>query len=162
MSDHSDHNHDHHHNHSSENHTIPVSRLRLSTSATVHCLLGCGLGEVVGIIIGTAFALSNVNTIIFAVLLGFVFGFALGLIPLMRVKFSFKRAMRQVLIAEGLSIAVMETAEVLIEVYVPGVMAAGLGSPIFWGGMILALIAGFIAAFPVNYYLVGKGVRHIH
>jgi hypothetical protein len=128
----------------------------------MHCLLGCGLGEVVGIIIGTALAFSTVNTIILAVILGFVFGFILGLIPLLRAKFSFKRAMKQVFVAEGLSIAVMETAEVLVEVYVPGVMAAGLSSPIFWGGMILALIAGFTAAFPVNYYLVGKGVQHIH
>ncbi len=56
----------------------------------------------------------------------------------------------------------METAEVLVEVYVPGVMTAGLGSLIFWSGMLLALTVGFIAAFPVNYYLVGKGIRHVH
>ena len=56
----------------------------------------------------------------------------------------------------------METAEVLVEVYSPGVMQAGLSSPIFWGGMLLALTAGFIAAWPVNYLLVGKGIRHIH
>ena len=66
------------------------------------------------------------------------------------------------LIAEGLSIAVMETAEVLIQVYTPGVMEAGLSSWIFWGGMLLALTAGFIAAFPINYVLVGKGIRHVH
>jgi hypothetical protein len=160
MSNHSDHNH--HHNHTVENHKIPVSRLRLSTSATVHCLLGCGLGEVVGMIIGTALLLSTVNTIILAVSLGFVFGLALGILPLIRAKFSFKRALKQIFVAEVLSIAVMETAEVLVQIYVPGVMESGLTSPIFWGGMILALIAGFTAAFPVNYYLVGKGVRHIH
>ncbi len=56
----------------------------------------------------------------------------------------------------------METAEVLVEVYTPGVMRAGLSSPIFWGGMLLALTAGFVAAWPVNYWLVGKGIRHIH
>ena len=155
MTDHSAHKH---HNHSKKN----ISRLKLSTSATLHCLLGCGIGEVVGIIIGTALALSNINTIVLAVALGFVFGFALGIIPLLKANYSFKKAMRQVLIAEGLSIAVMETAEVLVEVYVPGVMVAGLGSLVFWIGMVLALIAGFVAAFPVNYYLVGKGIRHIH
>ncbi len=113
-------------------------------------------------IIGTALALSNVSTIILAVLLGFVFGFALGLRPLLRAGFNFPRAMRQVLVAEGLSIAVMETAEVLIQVYTPGVMDAGLGSGVFWLGMGLALIAGYLAAFPVNFVLVGKGIRHVH
>ena len=73
-----------------------------------------------------------------------------------------KDAIRQVLIAEGLSIAVMETAEVLVEVYTPGVMEAGLTSGLFWGGMSLALLAGFIAAFPINYVLVGRGIRHVH
>ena len=138
------------------------SRLSLSHSATWHCLLGCGLGEVVGMIIGTALGLSNVATIILAVLLGFVFGFALGLRPLLRAGFIFYWAMRQVLVAEGLSIAVMETAEVLIQVYTPGVMDAGLASGVFWLGMGLALIAGYLAAFPVNYFLVGKGIRHVH
>ena len=101
-------------------------------------------------------------TIVLAVTLGFVFGFALGLIPLLRAGFSKSGALKQVLVAEGLSIAVMETAEVLVEVYTPGVMSAGLLSPIFWGGMLLALSAGFVAAWPINYWLVGKGIRHVH
>lgn len=137
-------------------------KMKLATSATTHCLLGCGIGEVVGVIIGTALALSNVQTIILAVSLGFVFGFALGLIPLLRARFQLKDALRQVLIAEGLSIVVMETFEVLVEVYTPGVMQAGLTSWLFWAGMLLALVAGFIAAFPVNYVLVGRGIRHVH
>ena len=145
-------------------HHEPTTRdkLKLATSATAHCLLGCGIGEVVGVVIGTALAWSNVKTLVLAVILGFVFGFALGLIPLLRARFRMKDAVRQVLVAEGLSIAVMETAEVLVEVYTPGVMQAGLTSWVFWGGMLLALLAGFIAAFPVNYILVGKGIRHQH
>ena len=140
----------------------PSDRLRLTTSATVHCLAGCGLGEVVGVVIGVAIGLSSIATLVLAVSLGFVFGFPLGLIPLLRAGFSWSWAIRQVLVAEGLSIAIMETAEVLVEVYTPGVMGAGLSSSIFWGGMLLALTAGFIAAWPVNYWLVGKGIRHIH
>lgn len=128
----------------------------------MHCLLGCGLGEVVGVIIGSALGWSNVATLVLAVILGFVFGFALGVIPLKRAGFEWGRAFKQVLVAEALSIAVMETTEVLVEVYTPGVMAAGLGSPLFWGGMLLALAAGFVAAFPVNYVLIGKGIRHHH
>jgi len=138
------------------------SRFRLSVSATLHCLLGCGIGEVVGIIIGTALAWSNVRTIVLAIILGFFFGFLLGIVPLLRAGFGIRRAFRQVFIAESLSIAVMEAAEVLVEVYTPGVMNASLGSLLFWAGMLLALTAGFLAAFPINYYLIGKGVRHQH
>jgi uncharacterized YccA/Bax inhibitor family protein len=101
---------------------------------------------------------SAVATLVLAVVLGF----ALGLIPLLRAGFSWSWAVRQVLVAEGLSIAIMETAEVLVEVYTSGVMQAGLISPIFWGGMLLALTAGFLATWPVNCWLVGKGIRHIH
>ncbi len=139
-----------------------IGRFRLATSATAHCLAGCGLGEVTGVIIGVALGLTTVVTIALAVVLGFIFGFALGLIPLLRAGFSKSWALKQVLVAEGLSIAVMETAEVLVEVYTPGVMTAGLLSPVFWGGLLLALTAGFLAAWPVNYWLVGKGIRHIH
>ena len=137
-------------------------RVRLATSATAHCLAGCGVGEVVGVIIGVAMGLTRVTTILLAVSLGFVFGFALGLIPLFRAGYTTRAAFKQVLIAEGLSIAVMEATEVLVEVYTPGVMSSGLSSPIFWLGMGLALLAGFTAAWPVNYWLVGKGIRHVH
>ena len=139
-----------------------ASHLSLAHSATWHCLLGCGIGEVVGVIIGTALLLSNTRTLVLAVVLGFVFGFILGMRPLLRAGFGFSRALRQVFVVESLSIAVMETAEVLVQVYTPGVMDAGLGSGIFWLGMGFALVAGYAAAFPVNYILVGKGIRHIH
>ncbi len=138
------------------------SQLRLAHSATWHCLLGCGIGEVVGVIIGTAFGYSNLTTLVMAVALGFVFGFVAGMWPLLRAGFDFSRALRQVFVAESLSIVVMETTEVLIQVYTPGVMDAGLGSWVFWLGMAFALTAGYAAAFPVNYVLVGKGIRHIH
>lgn len=154
---------EHGHNEAHETHQgHGPSRLRLSVSATLHCLIGCGIGEVVGVIIGTALSWPNLRTIILAIILGFFFGFLLGIIPLLRAGFGIRRAFRQVFIAESLSIAVMETAEVLVQVYTPGVMEAGLMSALFWAGMLLALIAGFIAAFPVNYYLIGKGVRHQH
>ena len=139
-----------------------TSQFSLAHSATLHCLLGCGIGEVVGVVIGTALGLSNLITIVLALVLGFVFGFIFGMWPLLRAGFDFSRALRQVFIAETLSIVVMEATEVLVQVYTPGVMDAGLSSWIFWLGMGLALAAGYAAAFPVNYILVGKGIRHIH
>ena len=151
------------HDHSDNAH-LPdnASQLSLAHSATWHCLMGCGLGEVLGVIIGTALELPIMNTMILAVVLGFVLGFIFGLRPLLRAGFDFSRAIHQVFIAETLSIVVMEATQVLVQVYTPGVMQAGLLSWIFWLGMALALVAGYAAAFPVNYVLVGRGIRHIH
>ena len=147
--------HQHHH------HPKP-GHFRLAFSATLHCLLGCGLGEILGMAIGTAFHWSNINTMILAIILGAVLGLAVGLIPLLRAGFGFTKALKQVIIVEGLSIAVMETVEVLVQVYTPGVMDAHLSDSIFWLGMLIGLVAGFIAAFPVNYYFVKRGIRHQH
>jgi len=161
MEHHTEHEH-HHHNHDHHAHTKDENLFKLAMSTTLHCLLGCGLGEILGMIIATAIGLNNFNSIALAVSLGFVFGFILGMRPLLKGNFSFARALKTVLIAEGLSIVVMETAEVLVEVYTPGVMAAGLTDAIFWLGMLAALAAGFLAAFPVNFILVKNGIRHQH
>lgn len=158
-------NHQHHRlNHHAEHapKTAPENHVRLALQATWHCLIGCGIGEVVGMVIATALGWGNVASILFAVFLGFVFGFALGVRPLLRAGFPFKKAFQIVLAAEGLSIAVMEGFEVLTEVFTPGVMNAHLGEPIFWFGMLLALAVGFVAAFPVNLYFIKKGIRHQH
>ncbi len=149
----------HNHTHTAEENT---NTFKLAFSATLHCLIGCGLGEVAGMVIGTMLAMNNHSTMILAIVLGFAGGFGLGVVPLKKAGYTWKAAFKQVLIAEGLSIAVMETFEVLVQVYTPGVMEAGLTDGIFWLGMLLGLIAGFIAAFPVNYIFVKKGIRHQH
>lgn len=154
--------HHHHHHHSAADSAPPVNHVSLAFSATLHCLIGCGIGEVAGMMISAFLGLANTPSVILAILLGFVFGFALGIRPWLKAGYSVSGAMVQVLIAEGLSIAVMEAAEVLVEVYTPGVMAAHPTEGIFWIGMLLALIAGFAAAFPVNLLLVKRGVRHKH
>lgn len=139
-----------------------ANHFTLAISATLHCLVGCGLGEILGMVIGTAFHMSNGATMILAIILGAVLGLLFGMVPLLKAKFSFSKALKQVLIAEGLSIAVMETVEVLVQVYTPGVMDAHLADWLFWKGMLFGLVAGFIAAFPVNYIFVKKGIRHRH
>jgi putative flippase GtrA len=134
----------------------------LALSATLHCLIGCGIGEVVGMIIGTSLNMSMIDTTILSVILGFIAGLSLGVVPLLRVKFTFKNALKTVLIAEGLSIAVMEAFEVMTQWMIPGVMAGHLTDWIFWAGMLAALVVGFIAALPVNYIMIKRGVRHQH
>ncbi len=144
--------------------TVPARKelFRLSLSATFHCLLGCGIGEVTGMIISTALGLNNIHSILLSVILGFMAGLALGILPLKKFGFSMRQALNTVLLGEGLSIAVMETSEVLTELAIPGVMTAHLTDAIFWVGMIAALAAGFTAAFPVNYIFIKRGIRHKH
>jgi len=146
--------------HDNQSHTESTGRLAFSTTA--HCLVGCGLGEVLGVIIGVALGLVVWKSLIIGVILGFIFGFILGIIPLIRAGKSLKEAFKIIFLAEFVSIAVMETAEVFIQIYTPGVMSAGLTKPIFWFGMLLALTGGFIAAYPVNYFMIKRGVRHCH
>lgn len=154
------------HSHTSTQHIHTASEntktFRLAVSATLHCLLGCGLGEVAGMVLSVPLMLDNHSAMILSIILGFIGGFGLGIIPLKRAGYTWKGAFKQVLIAEGLSIAVMETVEVLVQIYTPGVMEAGLSDVIFWYGMLLSLAAGFIAAFPVNYIFVKKGISHHH
>jgi hypothetical protein len=160
---HEHHHHEHHHREQAPpKANAEPSVWRLALSATLHCLLGCGTGEVIGMVLATALGLSNAASIALTVVLGFIFGMALGVIPLRRAGFSWRRATRQVLIAEGLSIAVMEAIDVLVVTQTPGVMEAHLTSPVLWLGMALGLAGGFIAAFPVNYWLIRRGVRHQH
>lgn len=135
---------------------------RLAFSATFHCLIGCGIGEVLGMIISAAIGLSNLHSIILSVILGFIGGLLLGILPLKKFGFGLRKALNVVIAGEGLSILVMETFEVLTEVFIPGVMTAHLTDSIFWIGMAAALVVGFIAAFPVNYIFIKRGFRHNH
>ena len=158
-----DHSNHHHHSHSHhEENAKAVSHLSLAVSATLHCLLGCGIGEVVGMIVSTAMNISMMNATILSIILGFIAGMALGVLPLIKVEFSFKNALKTVIISEGLSIAVMEAFEVLTQWAIPGVMTAQLTDLIFWIGMIASLFVGFIAALPVNLIMIKKGIRHRH
>lgn len=134
----------------------------LALSATLHCLIGCGIGEVLGMIIGTALNMSMFDTTILSVIMGFAAGLSLGVLPLLKANFTFKNAFKTVLIGEGLSIVVMEAFEVLTQWMIPGVMEAHLSDMIFCIGMIAALAVGFIAALPINYVMIKRGVRHQH
>ena len=157
--------HTHHHEHSHHVLEPIISRnenMKLAINATLHCLLGCGIGEVVGMVIATYFGFSMINSMILAIILGFVFGFGLGIIPLIRKGMSFSQSIKIVLVAEGLSIAIMEAFEVITQFFIPGVMEAKLSDSTFWLGMIAGLIVGFMAALPINYYIIKRGVRHQH
>jgi hypothetical protein len=133
---------------------------RTAFSATLHCLTGCAIGEVLGIVIGTALGWSNVATIVLAIVLAFFFGYGLTMLPLLRSGMALGAVLPLAFASDTLSITVMEIVDNLIIVVVPGAMDAGLGSLLFWGSLAFALAVAFVAAFPVNRYLIARGKGH--
>ena len=133
---------------------------RTAFSATLHCLTGCAIGEVLGIVIGTALGWSNVATIVLAIVLAFFFGYGLTMLPLLRSGIALGAVLPLAFASDTLSITVMEIVDNLIIVVIPGAMDAGLGSLLFWGSLAFALAVAFIAAFPVNKYLISRGKGH--
>jgi hypothetical protein len=133
---------------------------RTAFSATLHCLTGCAIGEVLGIVIGTALGWSNVATIVLAIVLAFFFGYGLTMLPLLRSGMALGAVLPLAFASDTLSITVMEIVDNLIIVVIPGAMDAGLGSLLFWGSLAFALAVAFVAAFPVNRYLISRGKGH--
>jgi len=133
---------------------------RLAVSATIHCLTGCGTGEVLGVVIGSTLGWGNAATIVLAVILAFLFGYSLTMIPLMRAGLGLRKSIRIGLAADTASIIIMEIVDNLIILVIPGAMAAPLDSLLFWGSMALSLVVAGLAAFPVNRWLIARGRGH--
>jgi hypothetical protein len=133
---------------------------RLALSATVHCLTGCAIGEVLGMAIGTALGWHNLTTIVLAVVLAFGFGYGLTMRPLLAAGIPLAQATRLALAADTLSIAVMELVDNGVMLVIPGALEAHLDQPLFWGALAVALAIAFLAALPVNYWLVRRGAGH--
>ncbi len=138
----------------------PVSLNRLAFSATLHCLTGCAIGEVLGMVIGTAAGLDNVTTIALAVVLAFFFGYLLTMLPLLRSGLVLRSAVRIALAADTVSIAIMELVDNLVMLVIPGAMDAGLDTLLFWGSLAGALALAGVLAYPANRWLIARGRGH--
>jgi len=138
----------------------PASLNRLAARATTHCLTGCAIGEVLGVVIGTALGWSTAATIFLAIVLAFVFGYALTVWPLVGSGMALGAALWLALVADTLSITIMEIVDNAILLVIPGAMEAGLADPLFWGSLAVALAIAWLVAFPVNRWLIGRGRGH--
>lgn len=137
-----------------------MSLNRIAFSATVHCLTGCAIGEVLGMVIGTALGWGDYRTIALAVVLAFFFGYSLTMLPLLRGGIAFRAAVPVALAADTISIAVMEVVDNAIMLWIPGAMEAGLSNVLFWGSLAAALLIAGAVAFPVNRWLIARGKGH--
>jgi hypothetical protein len=146
-----------------EHHELPTSGRALTgvaVSATLHCLTGCAIGEILGMAIGTALGFSDWGTVALAVALAFFFGYTLTSIPLLRAGFALAAVIPIALASDTFSIAVMEIVDNAIVLAIPGAMEAGLSSLLFWGSLSFALSIAFVAAVPVNRWLIARGKGH--
>lgn len=145
-----------HHGHASHG---SGSMFGLTTSATVHCLTGCAIGEFVGLAIGVTLGLNPWATMALATALGFASGYTLGLWPLVKQGMSWGAAFKTLWLGETISIAVMEFAMNFTDYHVGGVTAGSIFAPQFWIGYALALPAGFVAGWPVNWWLLKRSIK---
>ncbi|WP_395360174.1 DUF4396 domain-containing protein [Streptomyces sp. YH02] len=141
-------------------HTPGKASWSMAAKATLHCLTGCAIGEVLGMVIGTALGWGNVQTMTLAIILAFFFGYALTLRGILSAGVDFKTAFKVALAADTLSIAVMEIIDNGVIALWPGAMDAHLSDPIFWIVLAIALAAAFVITTPVNKWMIGRGKGH--
>ena len=134
--------------------------LSTAVQATLHCLLGCSIGEILGMVIGSAFSLHGAVSIGLSIVLAFIFGYSLAMLPLVRSGLAFKKALKLALASDTLSILLMETVDNLFIAFIPGALSADLATWLFWGSLLTSLIVAFIITVPVNYWLISRGKGH--
>jgi Domain of unknown function (DUF4396) len=150
------HSHAHHH-------AGTGGHFRVSVEATLHCLTGCVIGEVAGLAIGVSLGLAAWQTMTLATLLAYASGITLGLVPVMRSRgIGALAAFRIIWIGEVVSIGVMELAMNLVDYQMGGMGAPSVLSWMFWRGILFAVPAGFLAAWPVNYWLLRRNLKRCH
>jgi hypothetical protein len=138
----------------------PASLNRLAFQATTHCLTGCAIGEVAGMVIATALGWGAFASIVLSVILAFFFGYALTMRPLLASGLALGRATRLALSADTVSITVMEFTDNAILLVIPAAMTAQLNEPLFWGSLALSLAIAGLVAFPINRWMIGRGQGH--
>src|SRR2546422_2642738 len=138
----------------------PGSLNRLALSATVHCLTGCAIGEVLGMILSTWWGWGSFASIVLAVLLAFFFGYSLTSLPLLRSGMSVREVAPVAFASDTASIATMEVIDNLFILVIPGAISAGLGDPLFWWSLAVGLLIAGVVAYPVNRWLVARGRGH--
>jgi hypothetical protein len=133
---------------------------RTAISATLHCLTGCAIGEVLGMILSAALGWGNVVSIFVSILLAFVFGYGLTIRPVLRAAVPFRRAARVAIASDTVSITTMEIVDNAFIAFVPGALAAGLSAGLFWWSLALSLVVAFVITVPVNRWLIARGKGH--
>jgi hypothetical protein len=133
---------------------------RTAVSATLHCLTGCAIGEVLGMVLSTWWGWGTAASVVLSVVLAFVFGYLLTSRTVLGAGLGAGAAVRVAVAADTVSILVMEVVDNLVMVTVPGAMHAGLGDVLFWGSLVGSLLVAFVVTVPVNRAMIARGRGH--
>ena len=137
-----------------------TSLTRTAISATLHCLTGCAIGEILGMVISTALGWHNAANIAISIALAFFFGYTLAIRPVLAAGVQFRAALGVALAADTVSIAVMELVDNASLLVIPGAMDAGLADFLFWGSLVASLAIAFVVTVPVNRWVIARGKGH--
>ena len=132
----------------------------MAAKATLHCLTGCAVGEVLGMVVGTALSWGNTSTMVLAIILAFVFGYGFTMFGIRASGLGLAAMIKVALAADTVSIIVMEIVDNATMLVIPGAMDAQLGDVLFWGSLAVAFVIAFVITTPVNKWLIGKGKGH--
>ena len=141
-------------------HAEPRDLTRAAIAATLHCLTGCAIGEVLGMVIATALGWGDALSIALAIVLAFFFGYSLTVGPVLRAGVPFRRALSVAFASDTASISVMEIVDNAFILIVPGAIDAELGDALFWWSLGVSLIIAFAFALPLNRWLIARGKGH--
>lgn len=131
---------------------------RRAFRSVAHCYSGCGMGEIVGVLIAAGlFSFGNLGIALITFTLAFVAGYALTVGPLVQDGAPLSTALKDAFIAETPSIALMEIVAITVDLNLAG--SAGMGDVVFWSSLIVSLTCGLLAAYPVNVLLLHYGVK---
>jgi hypothetical protein len=133
---------------------------RLAFMATVHCLTGCAIGEILGMVLATWWGWGNFASIVLSIVLAFFFGYGLTSLPLLRSGLSVRQVAPLAFASDTASITTMEIVDNLFILIVPGAISAGLGDPLFWWSLLVGLVIAGAVAYPVNRWLLVRGRGH--
>ena len=131
-----------------------------AVSATLHCLTGCAIGEVLGMVLATWWGWANGPSVVLSVVLAFFFGYLLTSMSVLRAGMSPGTAVKVALAADTVSILVMEILDNLVMLTVPGALDAGLLDALFWGSLVFSLVVAFVVTVPANRWMIGRGKGH--
>ncbi|CAL9508834.1 hypothetical protein SUDANB15_03578 [Streptomyces sp. enrichment culture] len=157
---HESHGHAGHAAHHGTHGARPGASWSTAVKATLHCLTGCAIGEILGMVIGTALLWGNVPTMVLAIALAFLFGYSFTLFAVVRAGLDLKSAIKVALAADTVSIAVMEFVDNGIIALTPGAMDAHLSDGLFWSALLGGFVVAFLVTTPVNKWMIGRGKGH--
>lgn len=144
--------------HHAHHHSLPQT----TTHATIHCLIGCSIGEFTGLAIGIALGFSLFWIIVLDTTLALIVGMTLATLPVMKqMNRKFFEAIKIIWLGEVVSITVMEIAMNWVD-YEVGGMQSSLTDPMFYVAIPIAMLAGFVVAWPVNWWMLKKNIKTHH